>query len=57
MKPLPFLSLDIPVTFKDHPGVQSAVLYTASTYATSTVFSATIDTLIVAKKRNSPTRN
>jgi len=24
----PFLKLDIPVTFKDHPGVQSAVLYT-----------------------------
>jgi pyruvate formate lyase activating enzyme len=24
----PFLKLDIPVTFKDHPGVESAVLYT-----------------------------
>jgi len=24
----PFLKLDIPVTFNDHPGVQSAVLYT-----------------------------
>jgi pyruvate formate lyase activating enzyme len=28
MKPLPFLAVDIPVTFKDHPGVQSAVPYT-----------------------------